>query len=103
MTYIMIPRPWIQKYMDDVRFMAGCKKRSDVIQDLLNDYDDYLFNRLPADVKYEIDMDLYAKYNNTGARMADAGLWNELKDLTDCEDQDRRSMTREWWMNHEED
>ena len=103
MKYIMIPRPWIQKYMDDVRFMAGCKKRSDVIQDLLNDYDDYLFNRLPEDVRYDIEMDLYAKYNNTAAWMADNDHWLDLKDLTETEDSDRRSMTREWWMNHEED
>lgn len=103
MKYEMIPRPWLQKWQLEHKFMAGCKTRSDVVQELLNDYDDYLYNRLPGDVKYEIEMDLYAKYNDTGARMADNGMWRDLQDLTEAEDQDRRAMTREWWLKNEED
>ena len=98
----MIPRPWLQKWQLEHKFMAGCKKRSEVVQDILDDYDDYMYNRLPDDVRYEIDMDLYNKYNDTGAYLAEEGLLNELKDLTEAEDQDRRAMTREWWLKHED-
>ena len=103
MKYEMIPRPWIQKYMDDVKFMAGCKKRSDVIQELLDDWDEYQWNRLPLYVKRDIEKQIHEEWDSCIDKLIKMGLIEEAMSHRREAHAEMMDLMREWYMKNEED
>lgn len=103
MKYEMIPRPWIQKYMDDVKFMAGCKKRSDVIQELLEDWDEYQWNRLPLYVKRDIEKQIHEEWDSCIDKLIKMGLIEEAMSHRREAHAEMMDLMREWYMKNEED
>ena len=103
MKYEMIPRPWIQKYMDDVKFMAGCKKRSDVIQELLEYWDEYQWNRLPLYVKRDIEKQIHEEWDSCIDKLIKMGLIEEAMSHRREAHAEMMDLMREWYMKNEED
>ena len=103
MKYEMIPRPWIQKWQLDNKCRAGCKTRSEMAQLLLDDWDEYQFNRLPLQVKRDIEKQISETWDTLIGKLYKMGL---IEQAISHEREAREQMfqlMREWYLKNEED
>lgn len=99
MKYEMIPRPWLQKWQLENKFRAGCQT---VAQMILDDWDEYQWERLPLYVKRDIENQIHLTWDSLIDKLYKMGLVEEaVKHEREARHQ-QYDLMREWLLKNED-
>ena len=103
MKYEMIPRPWLQKWQLEHKCIAGCRTYNQVMENLLEDWDAYQWERLPLYVKRDIENQIHLTWDSLIEKLYKMGLIEEaVKHEREARHQ-QYDLMREWLLKNEED
>jgi len=100
MKYEMIPRPWLQKWQLENKFRAGCQT---VAQMILDDWDEYQWERLPLYVKRDIEKQISDTWDKPIDELYKMGLIQQAVAHEREARHQQYDLMREWLLKNEED
>lgn len=103
MKYEMIPRPWLQKWQLENKCRAGCRTRYEVAQMILDDWDEYQWERLPLYVKRDIEQQISETWDKPIDTLYKMGLVEQAVAHERQAQEQKMSLMREWLLKYEED
>lgn len=103
MKYEMIPRPWLQKWQLENKCLAGCRTRYEVAQMILDDWDEYQWERLPLQVKRDIEKQISETWDTLIRKLYKMGLVEEAVKHERKAREQMYDLMREWLLKNEED
>lgn len=103
MKYELIPRQWIVKWQLDNKCRAGCRTRSEMAQLLLEDWDEYMFNRLPLEVKRDIEREIAETWDPVVSKLYKMGLIEQAQSHMNESREQMMQLMKEWYLQNEED
>ena len=101
--YEMIPRAWLIKWMEDHKFMAGCRKRSETAEQILEDWDEYQWYHLPLYVRRDIEREISETWDQLISKLYKIGLMEEAVKNERAARKQQYDLMREWILGNEED
>lgn len=103
MKYEMIPRPWLQKWQSDHKYMISEHRYEYVMDKLLEDWDEYQWNRLPLYVRRDIEKQIHEEWDSCIDKLIKMGLIEEAMSHRREAHAEMMDLMREWYMKNEED
>ena len=102
MKYEMIPRPWLQKWQMENKYRTGPHTRYEVVQMILDDWDEYQWNRLPLYVKRDIEDQIHQEWDSCIDKLIKMGLIQEAMSHRKEAHEQMMDLMREWLLKNED-